>query len=244
MAPKRKTQVLSKKAKSEISAQIKRARLSQSELHRRSWYLQASATTGSTALPDMSWIKLSNSPATVYANGVLNACVQGTSSDTRVGNQIKESGLRLKGMISQMSTASEGACGCVRIVIVRDHDGGATEPAASDVFEISAGNSSLGSLVKWSNRKRFTFLFDQTFVLQAQASGSSSAVACTPFDIDLRAAHGMDNTLTYNANSLDVGGLQQKAVYCFIQYMNENTAVSGGSVPFISGCANFFFHDI
>jgi len=185
-------------------------------------------------------------PTCVYngdtGNYLLNATQQGTDSVQRIGNQVKESGLRLKGMIMHNSGVAGEICNCVRIVVVRDHDNKNVTPNASDVFEQATAPACIGSLVKWSNRKRFTFLFDQTFSLQAQAAEAGMSSACVPVDIDLRGSHGVDNLLTYNGNDFSSGSLQQKGIYCFMMADNFGMGTMTTWPAFI-GSINFFFHD-
>jgi len=227
---------LSKTAQSAITKAVKRAKLTQSELHRRSWIIPMTGT---------GLLQIGGTPTAMWngstTNFLLNASLQGTGSDQRIGNQVKESGLRLKGMIMHMSTVAGEICNCVRIVVVRDHDNKSVLPLASDVFENSSAPECIGSLVKWSNRKRFTFVYDQVFALQAQAAETGLTSACVPVDIDLRGTHGVDNLLTYNANDYTSGSLQQKGLYCFM--MADTLVAAPTTFPYFIGSASFFFHD-
>lgn len=218
---------------------MKRAKITQSELHRRSWSLTRTGANVANIYDTPQ--ALTNGITT--GNGLLNGCLQGTNSEQRIGNQVKESGLRIKGMIQHMSTAAGEVCNCVRVVILRDHDNKGVAPLPADIFEDPVAPQVIGSLVKWSNRKRFTILFDQVFSLQAQAAEPGITSACVPVDIDLRGAHGVDNTLTYNANTLDAASLQQKGLYCYL--MAETTASAAPTTwPQLVGTCQFFFHDV
>lgn len=224
-----------------IKREIKRGLTRQTELRRRDWQIQnvtiGEGSGGYAILPNYSVAQVS------AATFVLNATLQGVDSASRVGNQCKESGLRLKGMISQFSSQVENVCGCVRVFLVRDHDGKGTTPNLSDVLSFPSSPYDVGSLVKWDNRKRFSILFDQTFALQAQASGATSANACCAVDIDLR-GDVVGNTLTYSANDLSSGSLQNGAIYCFMTYCNMFQNPAATASPNFTGVGSFFFHDV
>lgn len=228
----------SKAFKKVIRSEVKRAKLSQSELHRRAW----SISTYQLSEPTAGLVPLVNASGGV--NYILNSTLQGTSSDQRVGNQIKETGLRIKGMIMQSSTTPIDVCSCVRVIVVRDHDNKGLTPGISEILEFPAGDPAIGSLVSWSNRKRFSFLLDQVFPLQAQSSTASSAVACAPVDIDLRGDAGLSNTLTYSASSDSAASLQNGGIYCFMFYCHMGANPSGPNSPMFAGTVTFFFHDI
>lgn len=216
---------------------MKRARLSQAELHRRSIN-----QTGAGVLNTMSESQFMYIGSSASEN-VLNATVQGTAADQRVGNQVKEVGLRIKGMIMQTSATPSDVCSCVRVLVFRDRDGVGSTPSIADVLEYNSSPANIGSPVKWSNRKRFAILLDQTIALQAQSSVAAAAVACSPVDIDLRGSD-FDNTLTYNASSLDAGSLLSGAVYCVMFYCHmAQDPVSGASPKFV-GTSSFFYRDV
>lgn len=235
MAPKRSASKIDRKA---IRKEVKRVQLATSELHRKSWgvtsytIVENPAGGGVLALPG-------------FGGGyMLNNSEQGVNAEQRVGNQVKETGLRIKGMIMQASSALADVCSCVRVIVIRDHDNKGVVPTMSEILYNTSEGPSIGSLVLWSNRKRFTFLFDQTFPLQAQASGASTANACCPVDIDLRADQGLSNTLTYDSTSASSVTLQNGGIFCYMWFCNMSANPAAGSSPIFTGTGNFFFHDI
>jgi len=236
-----KKRTLSKSTTKQINQAVKRARVMQTEVHRRAF--QALGGSGTMNRINETWITLPNDSN--GSTGPLNACIQGVDVDQRVGSQVKESGLRIKGMIAQTSTLSTEVCSCVRVVVVRDHDGKGSALVPAEVFQDSTSPNNIGSLVNWNFRKRFTFLFDQTFTLQAQAGATTGGfAACTPVDIDLRAAQGFDNTLTYNANTIGAGSLMQKGVYLMAVACNMFGDPLPAALPSLNVSVNFFFHDV
>lgn len=225
----------SKDVRKVIRKEVKRARLTQSELHRRSFLTNvALKEDGSSILAGPS-----------AGNFMLNATLQGTDSAQRVGNQVKESGLRIKGMLTQSSATAMDCCSCVRVLVVRDHDNKGLPPTLAEVLQFTTQPNMIGSLGLWSNRKRFTFVFDQSFTLQAQASTTAGAMSCTPVDIDLRADAGVSTTLTYSASSDSSDSLLNGGLYCFMWFHN---LAAGEPVeanrPAFYGTVSFFFHDV
>lgn len=216
---------------------LKSVRLSEDrrkETRRLSWTLK------DQQIPETGY-SLINSSA---PNTILNACLQGTDTTQRVGSQIKEVGIRIKGMIDQKSTSVDHVCGCVRLVIVRDHDNKSTAPTLSDVLEVATTPENIGSLIKWNNRKRFTVIEDCIITLQAQASGTSAASACSSVDLDLRKASGLGNTLTYQTNALDAGSLNDGGIFAFFIYCNAHGNPLTTELPMFTGSINFFFKDV
>lgn len=216
---------------------LKKMRISEDrrkETRRLSW------SVASGGMPEAGYaIRNSVSP-----NTILNACLQGTDTTQRVGSQIKEVGLRIKGMINQKSTSVDHVCGCVRFLCVRDHDNKSTSPSLTDVLESASTPDNVGSLVKWSNRKRFTILEDCIITLQAQASGTSAATACASVDIDLRKVNGVGNTLTYQSNDFTAGSLNDGGIYAWFIYCNAAVDPAAGELPMFNGTVNFFFKDV
>jgi len=224
-----------KKDMKAIRTVVKRAIRAQSELKRVAWGVK----TTQRITEDGAYI-LPNVVGLTPTSFVLNGTQQGTDSSTRVGNQIRESGLRIRGMIMQSSTTPSDVCGCVRVFVVRDHDNKGTTPTLAEILDVSTTPYNIGSLVLWPNRKRFSFLFDQVFPLQAQASLAAAATACAAIDIDLP----LSNVLTMSLNTRDAGSIQNGGLYCYMQYCNMELDPAASACPAFNGAVSFFFHDM
>lgn len=225
---------------SAVRKEIRRVQRKQMELHRNHWEIQPTVNSivegsGVFAIPADS----SAAPVDYMLNGTL----QGVDVHNRVGNQIKEVGLRIKGVISQNVTSLANACGAIRIIVFRDHDNKAATPTLPDLLEFTGTSSqayNMGSLIKWSNRKRFTFLFDQTLPMNPQSTGATSAQIVAAVDINL----SINKLLTMSLNSRGAGSIQDGGIYAFFMYTNPFGNPTGTELPKFEGCVSFTFVDV
>jgi len=109
-------------------------------------------------------------------NYAISQLAQGLQSTNRVGDSVRIQHLEVRGRININPAATNTP---VRVIVYRDLDGYGTSPTTADVLEnVSAGQTPF-SPYKFQKMKRFSILFDETFVLQSiLAAGSSS---CTFF---------------------------------------------------------------
>jgi len=230
----------SKAALTAVRKEIKRSMRKHSELHRNHWYIAATVNSFGEG---SSYFVLPNDNSASPTSFTLNGTIQGVDVNQRVGNQIKEVGLRIKGLISQNVSTLSHAIGCVRIIVLRDHDNKAAPPVTSDFLEYpgSAGDGhAMGSLVKWANRKRFSFLFDQTIPLNPQSSGATSAQIVAALDINLP----LSKTLTMSLNTRDAGSINDGGIYAYFLYTNANANPTGADLPTFHGAVAFTFIDV
>lgn len=226
-----------------IKKEIKRTIKKGMELHRVHWTTNISSAAVNIG-EGGSYLTLPNDNNPAPAAWCLNGTLQGVDSNQRVGNQIKEDGLRIRGIINQQSTtALQGSVGVIRITVFRDHDNKGTVPTSTDLWEFPASSGSAqgtGTLIKWSNRKRFSILFDELVPLQPGASNGVISVACAAVDIKLK----LSKLLTMSANTRDASSIADGGIYCFMEYCNLNTNPATAECPQFHGCVAFTYYDV
>lgn len=218
---------------------MKKATEKRAELHRITWYINPTVNQ----IPESGGFLLPSLSGATPNQYTLNATLQGVDVNQRVGNQIKEVGLRIKGNISQTVGNVNKACGTLRTIIVRDHDNKGSPPALSDILEFTGSASdaiAIGSLVNWGNRKRFTFLYDQTLPIAPGFSGASDSEVVINVDINIP----LSKVLTMTLNTRDAASINDGGIYCYFIYCNQFTNPVGAELPFFSGVAAFHFIDV
>lgn len=175
---------------------------------------------------------------------LLNSCLQGADVMNRTGDVVQEVGLRIRGMVMQDSSTPADICGCLRVLVVRDHDNKAATPSLAEVLTTSTSPVNFSSGILQSNSKRFSVLVDRAVVMEAKSSTATSAVACTFLDLDLRKAAGIGRRLKYSANTQDAGSLLDGGIYCFFIWCNPMMSTAPADLPHFDGELNFYFKDI
>jgi len=108
---------------------------------------------------------ISTTTTITYASGIA----QGTSSAGRIGDSIKVQNLQFLGRVVVNSSATFS---CIRILLIRDMECAGAAPAASDIFETVSGTVTNRSPLNWTNRKRFSVLYDNFLTLDTATAYS------------------------------------------------------------------------
>lgn len=144
---------------------------------------------------------------------VMNGVPVGNNMESRTGPKIQEVSLHIKGFI--LLGALPGLFSdCLRIAVVRDHDGQGVAPAYGDVFNINAvamaGSSNESTFPNFANGKRFTILQDVCIPIMNQITDQRTHI---PIDIFCP----LRKVLNYSAdmNRLQDGGLRDGPIYLF-----------------------------
>lgn len=99
----------------------------------------------------------------------INTLSQGSQISQRIGNKVVIKSLRVKGTILPSETADSTDYGMVRVAVVYDKQTNGTAPAATEIFASidSAGafTTQFQAPLKITNKKRFTVLRDENFVI-------------------------------------------------------------------------------
>lgn len=101
----------------------------------------------------------------VYASGIA----QGTDQGQRVGNSIKLQHISVIGRY-QLNTAVT-TFSTLRFMLIRDMENPGSQPVASDIFETVSGVVTSRSPLNWTNRKRFSVLYDQIACVDVSSRG-------------------------------------------------------------------------
>jgi len=143
---------------------------------------------------------------------VLNSVATGNSDSTRSGPKIKEVSLEIKGFIQADGSGAALVNDCLRLSIVRDHDGQGTAPAYGDVFDVVGmiPGSYESTMPRFGNRKRFTILADVCIPINTPAAGSLTII---PIHIKIP----LNKTLTFSSDvtTLQDGSLRDGPIYMF-----------------------------
>jgi len=172
----------------------------------------------------------------VFGNTLINAPLQGVTASTRVGDQIQEVGIEIRGMIYSNTSASND---CVRLILVRDNESQVTsQPATSDILENpgGAGANYEYSVQRFVNRKRFNFLMDTCIPLNPKTyTGTTTPAALmVPFHFKVpvrRRLNLVANTGTWGA--ISHGGI-------FLLFISAN----GSNYPSLNATCRFYYKDV
>jgi len=118
------------------------------------------------------------SPTTSGTLTLLSGIAQGTDVGNRVGNAIFVTDIRVSGRA--LVNAAVTTFSTARMILLRDNENAGATPVLADILESTSGAVVTRSPKNFVNRKRFTFLYDELFVL---VPGQSS---CLPIGVDMR----------------------------------------------------------
>jgi len=123
-------------------------------------------------------IDVAVSPTTTGTLTLLSGIAQGTDVGQRVGNSIFVTDVRVSGRV--VINAAVTSFSTARLVLLRDNENSGAAPVLSDILEATGSTVVTRSPRNFLNRKRFTFLYDELFVL---APNSPSAL---PIGFDMK----------------------------------------------------------
>jgi len=185
-------------------------------------------------------IVIGNYTGNLTAANYLNLVNQGSDYNQRTGSQIKEISLEIRGQVAigPVATTNVGE-GCVRIIVFRDKDNRAAQPAFGDIIDVNnVAPSTLqvgaGVLARttampyWENRKRFSILYDACVDLQGQSS--EGVKTFKDFHIFLK----LGKTLTFQSNGNTYGALVDGGILCAAVADFNGTLMNSPTITFTS----------
>jgi len=135
---------------------------------------------------------VNTAPPTTGNLTLLSGIAQGTDVGQRVGNNIYVE--RMTGLGRVVIAAAVTTFSTARVIVLRDNENLGVVPALADILESTGSSVVTRSPKNFINRKRFTFLYDELFVL---SPGTSSALPIS-FDMAINRAvsyRGTGNTV-------------------------------------------------
>lgn len=171
---------------------------------------------------------------------IFNFCAQGTDFNQRTGLQVKEIGLDIKGKVCMDPAAATAVQGCIRIMVIRDHDTKGAVPVASDLFEPTT--QPFGILedytmaqLRWINRKRFSVLHDSCSTVVGNVLDQNQM---REFSISLK----LGKTLTFQSNTNDYSTVNDGGLYLVV---TTNGQALAGDAPWrIAYTSAFYYKDV
>ena len=135
---------------------------------------------------------------------LLSGIAQGTDIGQRIGNSVFVTDIRISGRVAINSAVTTFST--ARMVLIRDNENSGAAPVLSDILEATGSTVVTRSPKNYLNRKRFTFLYDELFVL---APGSASAL---PIGVDMR----INREVTYRGTGNTVAAAAEGTLYLLV----------------------------
>jgi len=102
-------------------------------------------------------------PLTTGVLTLLTGISQGTDVGNRVGDVIKVTKISWMGRLALNPSVTSFST--VRMILIRDMENDGAVPSMADMLETIGGSAAVRSPINFLNRKRFSILWDQIFVL-------------------------------------------------------------------------------
>lgn len=161
--------------------------------------------------------------AAVSASGEAIVCLndmsQGTSDATRIGDEVQFMDLKINGTVALPGTA---ATDVYRLTIVLDHECFGSLCTYAQVYENTAVNTLAYSLFQWTNRDRFSVLFDHAIALcnrSTPGAGASGDIKTFNIHIPLRFK------TKYSGNAGTIGDIVKNSL-CLLQTSQNGVCVA------------------